>query len=249
MNQELQVIQNDTGGTIMNITKHVGTSIFSFVFEQYLNVVNSFLSSVQSQLSQLIPADSGAMDKYKQAQIMTAAINEIFNDPVFKAQITAFATNIKATIEPFLKEINDLMEREGDALSKSAFKITSRVSRNAVAGVLEGAEGALTIFPGVGTVIDLLNVLQGIFDSTSVITTEFLKNMTKVMSAFLNVYGETSGPIVDTVKSVDELFQNIKSIQDRVNSRVQQMQNIGKLTAVRGGRKKKTIRKKRTNKH
>lgn len=240
--------QQDNGGisgTIMDITKHVGTSIFSFVFEQYLNIINYFLSSVHTQLAQIVPEESAAMDKYKQAQIMTAAINEIFNREDFKAQITAFATNIKATIEPFLKEINDLMAREGDALAISIRRIGENVTRDTINGMLDVAYGTLSSIPGIGTTIDLLGVIQAVVNSTSVITTEFLNNMTKVMSAFLNVYGETSGPIVDTIKSVEELFQTIKGMQDMVNSRVQEMQNVGKqlqLTA-RGGRKKKTIRK------
>ena len=134
------------------------------------------------------------------------------------------------------------------------------MARNAVAGVMEGVEGALTLFPGVGTVIDLLNVLQGFIDSASVVSTEFFKNMSKVMEAFLKVYGETSGPIVDTIKSVEELFNNVKTIQERVNtkiadvsSKMDQIQNIGinrigTVAVPRGGKKTKTIKRNR-NKH
>jgi hypothetical protein len=255
-------------GTIMDTAKYVGTSIFSFIFEQYLNIVNSFLTTVQRQLAELVPEGSPAINRYKQAQLISQAINEVFNDPVFKAQIQTFGENIKATIEPFLREINELLEREGENLAGSAFKITNRVARNAMAGVLEGVEGALTLFPGVGTVIDLLNVLQGVLDSASVVSVEFFKNMSKFMEAFLNIFGETSGPIVNTIKSVDELFNSVKTMQDRVNakiadvsSKVEQIQNItqnpaGQLSAfqpqiraARGGNKKKrTIKRKSISK-
>ena len=250
-------LENTITGKILDVAKYVGTSIFGFVFEQYLNIVNSFLSSVQTQLAELVPEGSPAMDRYRQAQLISQAINEVFNDPVFKAQIETFTSNIKATITPFLQEINELLERESENLAGSAFKITNRVARNAVAGVMEGVEGALTLFPGVGTVIDLLNVLQGFIDSASVVSTEFFKNMSKVMEAFLKVYGETSGPIVDTIKSVEELFNNVKTIQERVNtkiadvsSKMDQIQNIGAVAvaARRGGKKTKTIKRNR-NKH
>jgi hypothetical protein len=232
-------------GTLVDGAKYLGTQVFSFFFKQYLNIVVSFLSSVQSQLAQLIPPGSETMDKYEQARLMSAAINEVFNDPVFKAQIATFSDNIKAIIQPFLTEMNELMAREGDALASSAFKITNRVSRNAIAGVLEGVEGALTLFPGVGTVIDLLNVLQGFFDSASVISTEFFSNMTKVTSAFLKVYGETSGPIVDTIKSAEE---TINSLQE-IFGKIQNIQNVGKqLQVTRGGKKKKKTIRKRKNK-
>jgi hypothetical protein len=77
------------------------------------------------------------------------------------------------------------------------------------------------------------------------------------MEAFLKVYGETSGPIVDTIKSVEELFNNVKTIQERVNtkiadvsSKMDQIQNIGlaDVAARRGGKKTKTIKRNR-NKH
>lgn len=213
-------LEGTISGTMIDAAKYVGTSIFSFIFEQYLTIVNSFLTSVQKQLSELVPEGSTAMDKYKQAELTRQAINEIFNDPVFKVQVQTFGENIKATIEPFLLEMNELLAREGDNLAGSAFKITNRVARNAMAGVLEGVEGALTLFPGVGTVIDLLNVLQGVLDSASVVSVEFFKNMSKFMEAFLKIFGETSGPIVNTIKSVDELFNSVKTIQDRVNERI-----------------------------
>lgn len=218
-------LEGTISGTMIDAAKYVGTSIFSFIFEQYLTIVNSFLTSVQKQLSELVPEGSPAMDKYKQAELTRQAINEIFNDPVFKVQVQTFGENIKATIEPFLLEMNQLLAREGDNLAGSAFKITNRVARNAMAGVLEGVEGALTLFPGVGTVIDLLNVLQGVLDSASVVSVEFFKNMSKFMEAFLKIFGETSGPIVNTIKSVDELFNSVKTIQDRVNERIAEVSN------------------------
>lgn len=235
-------------GTIMDAAKYVGTSIFSFVFEQYLNILNSFLSTVQAQLAELVPEGSPVMDRYKQAQLISTAINEVFNDPVFKAQIQTFGDNIKASIQPFLTEINDLLEREGENLAGSAFKITNRVARNAMAGVLEGVEGALTLFPGVGTVLDLLNVLQGLLDSVSVVSVEFFSNMSKVMKAFLNVFGETSGPIVNTIKSVNELFDSVKTIQDRVNTKIAYVNNkVSNIKSqIRGG--KKTIKRKSISK-
>ena len=204
-------------GTILDTAKYVGTSIFSFIFEKYLDIVNSFLSKVQAQVSELLPAGSPVMDRYKQSQLITQAINEAFNDPVFKAQIQAFGQNIKEAIEPFLVEINQLL-----------------------------VEGALTLFPGVGTVIDLLNVLQGVLDSASVVSVEFFKNMSKFMEAFLNVFGETSGPVVRTIQSIDELFKSIQQIQERVNTQianVKSMTDVKSVTPSAGG--KKTIKRRK----
>lgn len=241
---------NSITNKLTDAVTYVGTSVFSFIFEQYLNLVNSFLNSVQKQLTELLPPNSPTMDKYQQSQLVQQAINEVFNDPVFKAQVETFGKNIKETITPFLREMNDLLEREGDSIAASAFKISNRVARNAVAGVLEGVEGALTLFPGVGTVLDTLNILQGVLDSVTVVSVEFFDNMTKVMSAFLRVYGETSGPIVDTIKSVEELFNNIKSIQQRVNQKIDVIQkglDTVKKTGVakQGGGKKKSNKKRK----
>jgi hypothetical protein len=244
-NEQIQgQLDGTISGTIIDTAKSAGKSIFSFIFEKYLDIVVHFLTALHTQLAELVPKGSPTMDRYKEAQIISQAINEIFNDPVFKAQIQTFGKNIKETIEPFLREINELLEREGDNLEGSAFKITNRVARNAMAGVLEGVEGALTLFPGVGTAIDLLNVLQGVLDSASVVSVEFFKNMSKFMEAFLNIFGETSGPIVNTIKSVNELFKSIKTIQERLNGKmayVGQLQNITNKQ-IRGG-KKRTIKR------
>lgn len=242
--------ENTISNTIINTFKYAGTSVFTFIFEQYLNVLNSFLSSVQNQLTEILPKNSPVMDKYKQALLVQNAINEVFNDPIFKAQIQAFSDNLKNTIQPFLTEMNDLLKREGDNLADSAFKIGNRVARNTVAGVLEGVEGALTLFPGVGTIIDTLNVLQGFIDSASVLSVEFLSNMSKVMSAFLKVYGETSGPIVDTIKSIEELFNSIKNIQERVNQKIDAINSsVNQIQNIKGpniGGRKNTLKKLKT---
>lgn len=236
--QHSNIDSNTISGKVIDVMKYIGTSVFSFVFEQYLSIVNTFLTRIQEQLKELVPEGSPAMDRYRQSQLISAAINEVFKDPVFKAQLDTFTANIRLIIEPFLREMNELLAKEGNSLADSAFKITNRVARNAMAGVLEGVEGALTLFPGVGTVIDLLNVLQGFIDSASVISVEFFSNMSKVMQAFLRVYGETAGPIVDTVKSVEELFNNIKAIQQRVNQKVE-------AVTVTGGKKKRKTRRRR----
>jgi hypothetical protein len=236
-----QVIENN----IVTLVKSAASSVVTVFINKYLDLVVYFLSSLQQQLSQMIPTDSATIDKYKQAQIMTAAINEIFNDPVFKAQINTFMEQIKKILEPFLNEINLLVAREGDALAVSVKRIGETVTKDAINGVVNAAYGALSSIPGIGTTIDLLAVLQAVVNSTSVIGTEFLNNMTKVMSSILNYYGNTSGTFIDTIRTLKELFDYFGQIQDRVNSRVQQMQNLGKLTA-RGGRKKKTIRKRRS---
>lgn len=230
---------------IADTVKYIGTSVFTFVFDQYLNIVNTFLTSVQQQLAELVPPGSPAMSRFQQAQFIKRAIDEVFKDPVFRAQVETFGRNIKETITPFLREMSELLEREGDHIASSAFKIGNRVARNAMAGVLEGVEGALTLFPGVGTVIDALNVLQGVLDSASVVSVEFFTNMSKVMNAFLRVYGETSGPIVDTIKSADELFNSVKSIQDRVNNQMEVMKGVGVAAPPQGGRKRNTRRKSR----
>ena len=242
--RQLLKIQGEVeSGTILNAVKYIGTSVLGFIFEKYLMLVNSFLSSIQQQLTELMPEGSPVMDKYKQAQLMRQAINEVFADPVFKAQIETFGENIKETLEPFLREMNELLEREGDNLATSAFKITSRASRNAMAGVLEGVEGALTLFPGVGTAIDLLNILQGVLDSVSIVSVEFFKNMSKFMETFLKIFGETSGPIVDTIKSVDDLFNKIKTIQSQVNSKIADVSK--KVEQIpRGG--KRTVKKRKS---
>ena len=49
--EEKRQLDND-GGIIMDSIKYVGTSVFSFIFEQYLTLVNTFLSSIQKQLAE-----------------------------------------------------------------------------------------------------------------------------------------------------------------------------------------------------
>lgn len=231
MEQQLPTNDNNGKYTLSNGVKYIGTSIFTFVFDKYLGIVNSFLSAVYNQLGELIPENSSSMSRYEQAKIMSKMIDDAFKDPVFQAQLNAFMSNIKQVIVPFLEEMDDLFAKEGDNLANSAFKIANRVSRNAVNGVFDGVESGLGAIPVVGSAIDLLKILQAVLDSASVVSVEFFKNMTMFMDKLLNTFGETSGPAINTIAAVRDIFESIKKMQDRLNGQ------------MKGGKKRKTIKR------
>jgi len=217
MNRETQLKpQEEKPGFIISAVKYIGSNVFGFLFEQYINVMHSILSAAQTQMLSLVPKDSPIMDKYQQAELMNEAINAAFQDPRVQESLKAFQQNIKDVIQPFLAELTELFEKEGETLEKSAVKVVDTVVRNSVNIGYESLVGVLNTLPGVGTVMSLLKVIQGIIDNGSIITTEGMKAYTMFMQAFLRVVGETSGPMATTVRNANGLLQNATRVRNEL---------------------------------
>lgn len=230
MNKETQLIsQEEKPGFIISAVKYIGSNVFGFLFEQYINVMHSILSAAQTQMLSLVPEDSQIMDKYQQAQLMNEAINAAFQDPRVQESLKAFQQNIKDVIQPFLAELNELFEKEGETLEKSAVKVADKIARNSVNMAYNSALAAVESVPGVGTIMSLLSVLQGAVDTVSTVSSEGMKAYTLFMKAFLKVVGETSGPIVDTVENANKLFNGITDVRNELAENLAKIPRTNKV--------------------
>jgi phage-related protein len=214
--QQLEQSDEEKPGFIFSTVKYIGSSVFGFLFDQYLNVLHSILETAQRQMLTLVPGDSPTMDKYQQAQLMNAAINAAFQDPRVQESLKAFQQNIKDVIQPFLAELTELFEKEGETLEKSAVKVVDKIARNSVNMAYNSALAAVESVPGVGTIMSLLSVLQGAVDTVSTVSSEGMKAYTMFMKSFLRVVGETSGPIVDTVNNANKLFKGVTDVRNEL---------------------------------
>jgi ABC-type transporter Mla subunit MlaD len=174
----------------------------------------------------LLPEDSPTMDKYQQAELMNAAINAAFQDPRVQESLKAFQQNIKDVIQPFLAELTELFEKEGETLEKSAVKVVDRIAHNSVNMAYNSALAAVETVPGIGTIMSLLTVLQGAVDTVSTLSAEGMKAYTMFMKAFLRVVGETSGPIAETVDNANRLFNNVTTVRNEL------AENLAKIPAT-----------------
>jgi len=225
MNEETQ----EKPGFIISAVKYIGSNIFAFLFDQYINVVHSILTTAQTQMLSLVPEDSPTMDKYQQAQLMNQAVNAAFQDPRVQETLKAFQQNIKDVIQPFLAELTELFEKEGETLEKSAVNVVDKLTRNSVNMAYNSALAAVESVPGIGTIMSLLTVLQGLIDTVSTVGSEGMRAYSMFMKAFLRVVGETSGPIVETVDNANKLFKSVTDVKNELS------ENLGKLQSINPG--------------
>ena len=230
MNKEPQMglkQESEKPGFLFSAVKYIGSNVFGFLFDQYINVVHSLLTVAQTQMLSLVPEDSPTMDKYQQAELMNVAINAAFQDPRVQESLKAFQQNIKDVIQPFLAELTELFEKEGETLEKSAVKVVDKIAHNSVNMAYNSALAAVETVPGIGTIMSLLTVLQGAVDSVSTLSSEGMKAYTMFMKAFLRVVGETSGPIVDTVDNANKLFKGVTDVRNEL------AENLAKMPATK----------------
>jgi hypothetical protein len=229
MNKETQLglkQESEKPGFLFSTVKYIGSNVFGFLFEQYINVIHSLLSAAQTQMLSLVPEDSPTMDKYQQAELMNAAINAAFEDPRVQESLKAFQQNIKDVIQPFLAELTELFEKEGETLEKSAVKVVDKIAHNSVNMAYNSALAAVETVPGIGTIMSLLTVLQGAVDTVSTLSSEGMKAYTMFMQSFLRVVGETAGPIHDTVKQANKLFKGVTDVRNEL------AENLAKIPAT-----------------
>jgi hypothetical protein len=230
-------------GFIISAVKYIGSNIFAFLFDQYINLVHSILTTAQTQMLSLLPEDSPILDKYQQAQLMNDAINKAFQDPRVQETLKAFQQNIKDIIQPFLAELTELFEKEGETLEKSAVNVVDRITRNSVNMAYNSALAAVESVPGIGTIMSLLTVLQGLVNTVSTVGSEGMRAYSMFMKAFLRVVGETSGPIVDTIDIANKVFNPQGPITNIIKDKIHQATKQPNL--VGGRKKKKTIKRRR----
>ena len=223
MNKETQLglkKESEKPGFLFGAVKYIGTTVFGFLFEQYINVIHSLLTVAQTQMLSLVPEDSLTIDKYEQAELMNAAINAAFQDPRVQESLKAFQQNIKDVIQPFLTELTELFEKEGETLEKSAVKVVDKIAHNSVNMAYNSALAAVETVPGIGTIMSLLTVLQGAVDTVSTLSSEGMKAYTLFMKSFLRVVGETAGPIHDTVENANKLFKGVTDVRNELSEKL-----------------------------
>ena len=79
-------------------------------------------------------------------------------------------------------------------------------SAGAVAG---GLEGAMSAVPGVGTVLDLLQVVQGGLDAFGTLTVQSLKMVTSMITSFMILGGSTMGPLAKVIGNMKHLMPHV----------------------------------------
>lgn len=187
-----------------------------FAVRIFFKLVNLFLNKINDSLQSIIP-DPALGNVKQRSQILLNNINNILENPEFQAEIRSLSNNIINILRPLLLELNDLLENEGDVLAQSGYRVGRRVFRNLTDGVMDGVEAGISIYPVVGTLLDLLNVIQGVIDSASVIGVEFMLSWTKFMEAFLKVFGDTAGPLVDAIKTIQKILDMIRNMQSEAS--------------------------------
>ena len=141
---------------------------------------------------------------------VSKALRQTIKKPKFKKAWGKTVTDIfDVLLRPVLAKTGALMKAEGSMVAGAVAKTAGKISLRSAQAVAESLEAALTAIPGVGTVIDTLTVVQAVIDSFATLTIQSLKIMTKMLTSFMVISGETMGPLAKVFGSIKNLAGTI----------------------------------------
>ena len=148
------------------------------------------------------------------------SINRILVEPKFQRAWNKVVNRIiDIIIVPMITKMVQAIEREGYDIAVAIGKVFSRITRRAIGGIWDGAEGALSAIPGVGTVLDAFMIGQAVIDSITQISIQSIHIVTKILSMYLTISGDMIGPMAGAFKDIKRLFGIIKKAQSTNKTR------------------------------
>ena len=138
------------------------------------------------------------------------AFDKTLRSPKFKkAWYTTVSDIFNVLIKPILLNMVKLIEKEGMLIGGSIVKIIAKISRRAAGAVGDGIEGAMSAIPGVGSILDILNIGQAMFDSMATLSIESIKILTRLLVSIMSLGGSMVVPLAKTGKIIKKLIGSI----------------------------------------
>ena len=201
---------------VNNYLVEIPVEVISRAFGLYLNFLNKLISHNNKKTQQRIE-QSGGQREMGHAELelaKTKALEETINNPEFKQEWSEVADNIiNILFRPILKKAIILAEEEADEIGGALGTMVSRITQRILNGVWDGIEAGLAVVPGVGTVLDILQIAQTVFDSVATLSIQSIRIIAKIFSDRLEIVEDMIAPL----KRVDNL---IATTLDGINDRL-----------------------------
>lgn len=199
---------------LWTIGKEVASKVIDIFLSQFFRFINYFLKKVEEDFEATLPPDS--KDEYEVSKSLLASIDRVMRTPEFQERLGKIITNLGQIVQPLIDEMIILMDREGEAFANTAYGVGKTVAFNAVVGLSDGIQGALALVPGVGTIIDALDILRTVLNSGTVMTIASIQAMTVFVSTILGTFDRTAQPIVQMLENLQKIFEMIANAQQIV---------------------------------
>jgi len=215
---------------LWTIGKEVAGKIIDVFLTQFFKFINYFLKKVEADFEASLSHDS--KDEYEVSKSLLASIDSVMRTREFQDRLGAVITHLGEIIQPLIDEMIILMDREGAAFGNTAYGVSQTVAFNFMMGLSDGIQGALALIPGVGTVLDALDILRTILNSGTVMTVAAIQATTVLVTTILGTFDRTAHPIVKMLEELQSLFEMIANAQETVEKGInQKAQDLAKRIA------------------
>ena len=146
------------------------------------------------------------------------AFDDTMRSPKFrKAWYTTVTDIFNVLIKPVIANTIKIIQEEGILIGKSIATIIAKVSRRSASAFSSGIEGAMSAIPGVGTILDFLNIGQALFDSVATLSIESIKILTRILVSFMSLGGSMVAPLAKTGEIIKNLVGSIPKPRRKKN--------------------------------
>lgn len=194
--------------SLLNFALIIPEKSINVVFSLYLKFMKPFLKDVKKRVKKL----SGKHSRRRKSHPTTVAmaLNQTIKKPKFKrAWAKTVSQMFDVLFRPILAKSVQLLKKEGTMIAGAVAKIVGKITLRSAGAVAGGLEGAMSTVPGVGTVIDLLQVVQGGLDAFGTLTVQSLKMVTSMITSFMILGGGTVGPLAKVLGNVKHLMSTV----------------------------------------
>ena len=179
----------------------------NLALESYMKFMSPFLGAVTKQLKK-IPHSP---------KTVSLAMKRVMKSPKFKKAWFKTVTDIfNVLIRPVMTQIAITLEKEGIFIAKAMSKVIGRFTLRGAQAAAEALEAALSSIPGVGTVLDALQVAQAGFDAIATLSIQSIKIMTQILTSFMTITGDMIGPVASVLGTVKNLFSTITEVTSSI---------------------------------
>jgi hypothetical protein len=210
---------------LWTIGKEVAGKIIDIFLTQFFKFINYFLKKVEADFAATLSPDSKS--EYETSKSLLASVDRVMRTREFQDRLGAVITHLGEIVQPLIDEMIILMDREGAAFGNTAYGVSQTIAFNFMMGLSDGIQGALALIPGVGTILDALDILRTILNSGTVMTVAAIQATTVLVTTILGTFDRTAHPIVQMLEELQGLFEMIanarETVEKGINEKAQEL--------------------------
>ena len=210
---------------LWTVGKEVAGKIIDIFLTQFFKFINYFLKKVEADFAATLSPDSKG--EYETSKSLLASIDRVMRTREFQDRLGEVITHLGEIVQPLIDEMIILMDREGATFGDSAYEVSQTVAFNLMMGLSDGIQGALALIPGVGTILDALDILRTLLNSGTVMAVAVIQAVTVLVTTILGTFDRTAHPIVQMLEELQGLFEMIanarETVEKGINEKAQEL--------------------------